>query len=279
MWGSSERGEPQGLKSRVSLIWLLMLWLMFAPGCRRGTTGGLSLAGSTSVEPFAELLAEEYMLEHPQALPVNVQGGGSTAGIQAAQMGVADIGMASRELRPEEKGLNGILIAQDAIAIIVNPQNPLTEISSEELRGIFAGRIRNWQDMGWKPRVITVVTREEGSGTRGAFDKLVMGVEDVTPSAIVQDSNGAVRAIVADDPYAVGYISLGLVNEEVKALRVDGVEATAESAARGEYRLVRPFLFLTRGEPEGQAEEFIEFVLSPRAQELLASEGLSKVRG
>ena len=256
-----------------------MLWLMLAAACRRGTGGGLSVAGSTSVEPFAELLTEEYMLEYPQSPPINVQGGGSTAGIQAVQMGVADIGMASRELRPEERGLNEVLIARDAIAIIVNPQNPLTDISLEELRGIFAGRITNWQDLGWTPRRITVVTREEGSGTRGAFDKLVMAADDVTASAIVQDSNGAVRAIVADDPYAVGYISLGLVNEEVKALRVGGVEATAESVARGEYRLVRPFLFLTSGVPEGQAKEFIEFALSPPAQELLASEGLIKVQG
>jgi phosphate transport system substrate-binding protein len=192
---------------------------------------------------------------------------------------VAEIGTSSRDLRPGEKGLNEILIARDAIAAIVNPRNPLLQISSQELRDIFVGRIGNWQELGWESRAITVVTREEGSGTRGAFDKLILGEEDVTVSAIVQDSNGAVRAIVADDPFAIGYISLGLVNEEVKALRLDGVEATGESVERGEYRLVRPFLFLTLEEPRGEAKEFIDYVLSPQAQELLASEGLIRVGG
>ena len=267
------------LGQQLCLLLVTMLCVAVAVGCGSAVGGGVSVAGSTSVQPFAELLAEEYAIIYPRNAPINVQGGGSTAGILAVQMGVADIGMSSRDLKLEEKGLNEIPIVRDAIAVIVNPRNPLNEISSEELREVFAGHIRDWQELGWQHRAITVVTREEGSGTRGAFDKLVMGVEDATPSAIVQDSNGAVRAIVADDPYAIGYMSLGLVNEEVKSLRVDGVEATGQSVARGEYRLVRPFLFLTRGDPEGEVKAFVEFVLSPRAQELLASEGLVKAGG
>ncbi len=264
---------------QLCLVLVLTLFVTLTAGCGTAGSGGVSVAGSTSVQPFAELLAEEYMTTHPRNAPINVQGGGSSAGILAAQTGVAHIGMSSRDLRPEEKGLNEILIARDAIAVIVNPRNPLEDISSEELRDIFSGRIRNWREYGWEDRTITVVSREEGSGTRGTFDKLVMGVEDVTPSAIVQDSNGAVRAIVADDPYAIGYMSLGLVNKEVKAVRVDEVTATAENIVRGEYRLVRPFLFLTQAEPEGEVKEFIDFVLSPEAQEILASEGLVKARG
>ena len=267
------------LRPKIFVRLIVALFVAFSAGCGSAVSGGVSVAGSTSVEPFAELLAEEYAITYPGDAPINVQGGGSSAGILAAQMGVADIGMSSRELKPEEKGLNEILIARDAIAVIVNPRNPLEDISSEELRNVFSGHIMNWQELGWEDRTITVVTREEGSGTRGAFDELVMGTEDVTPSAIVQDSNGAVRAIVADDPYAIGYMSLGLINEEVKALRVDEVAATAENVVRGEYQLVRPFLFLTRGEPEGEVKAFIDFVLSPKAQELLASEGLVKARG
>ncbi len=278
MWARNKLAALAKMGRWVGLV-ILLAGMVGLSGCRGETGGGITLAGSTSVEPFAELLAEEYKLLNPKSAPINVQGGGSGAGIQAALMGVADIGMSSRALKPEEaKELTGILIARDAIAVIVNPRSPLADIPAERLRDIFAGRVRDWQELGWEARPITVVTREEGSGTRDAFGSLVMGKDDVAASAIVQDSNGAVRAIVAQDPHAIGYISLGLVNQEVKALRVDGIEASAESVTQGKYRLARPFLFLTKGEPKGEVTAFIEFVLSPEAQALLASEGLVRAK-
>lgn len=256
---------------------ILAFTLLWLGGCRRGEAGGLTLAGSTSVEPFAELLAEEYMTQHPQSPPINVQGGGSTAGIQAAQTGVADIGMSSRELRDDETGLQTITIARDAIAIIVNPRNQVSDLTLEQIRAIFSGQITNWRAVGGNDHPITLVTREEGSGTRGAFQELAMGKEEILGEAIVQDSNGAVRELVAGDPYAIGYISLGIADERVRVLKVDGVNPSIESVEKGEYLLVRPFLFVLKGEPQGLAKDFIEFVLSQGAQDLLTQEGLVRV--
>ncbi len=259
----------------------------FLPACKPqgeaavSSSSQVTLAGSTSVEPFAELLAERYMDSHPDAPAINVQGGGSTAGVRAALSGAADIGMSSRNLKPEEaaQGLTTQVIARDAIAVIVHPDNPVDNLSLAQVRGIFSGEIRNWRQVGGADRRIVVITREEGSGTRGAFEELVMDEEPITLSALRQDSNGAVRVVVAGDRYAIGYISLGLVNHQVKAVRLDGVEASVESVRDGSYGLSRPFLFLWKGELSASARAFIDYVLSPEGQSILAKEGLVTVGG
>jgi phosphate transport system substrate-binding protein len=233
----------------------------------------MTVAGSTSVQPFAEKLAEEFMAEHPE-FNINIQGGGSSAGVRAAQTGAAQIGMSSRNLKEKEKGLFETVIAYDGIAVIVHRDNPLHALSREQVAGIFAGDYSNWQEVGGVVGTIHFVAREEGSGTRGAFEKMVMGERDISLRALVQASNGAVREIVARDPGSIGYISLGLVDHRVKALAVDGAEASRDSIIAKEYKLVRPFLFLTREEPTGTASTFIDFIMGPTGQELLSSEGL-----
>jgi len=262
---------------------LLLLWLLpllsttaFTTGCQR-RQAGVTVAGSTSVEPFAELLAEEYMLKHPES-HIYVQGGGSTAGIEAVKSHAAHIGMSSRSLMPNEKNLYAVTIAKDAIAIIVHPKNPITDLSLPRIQQVFSGMIRNWNEVGGHLRPIVLVTREEGSGTREAFQKMVMEKEEIGLEALVQDSNGAIRQVVASDPNAIGFISLGLVNQTVKALKISGVEPNLENIVHGRYRLVRPFLFVFDGKPEGEANSFLEFVLSPEAQGLLQKEGLVTIR-
>jgi phosphate transport system substrate-binding protein len=247
--------------------------VMLASACG-GAGSGITVAGSTSVQPFVEMLAEEYAAIHPE-WPVNVQGGGSSAGIEAAISGAAQIGMSSRELKGDERKLIGMEIARDAIAIVVNPSNPVSDLSTSDVKRVFTGEVRSWSELGGRVARISVVTREEGSGTRGAFQDLVLGKGlDVDPGALVQDSNGAVRQLVASDPNAIGYISLGLVNAEVKPVRLDGVQASEAEVAAGRYRLVRPFLFVMREQPTGQAAVFVTFVLSPAGQAALAHEGL-----
>ncbi len=182
--------------------------------------------------------------------------------------------MSSRWLKEEERGLETILIAWDAIAIIVHPSNPLSDLALNQIREIFTGRIENWASLGGGDRPITVMTREEGSGTRGAFEELVMGGERITPAALRQDSNGAVRVMVAGDPGAIGYISLAIVDERVKPLSIEGVFPSQEMVSGEAYGLVRPFLFLAGKEPQGLVKEFIDYVLSPSGQEILESEGL-----
>jgi phosphate transport system substrate-binding protein len=269
--------------------WLILA--LFSTACRQGGKNAITLAGSTSIEPFAERLAELYLAKLKAAGPkrgaasgleVNVQGGGSSAGIQAVQNGICDIGMSSRQLTEAEKGLNEIPIAVDGIAIIVNRANPVQGLAIEQARDVFAGRTKNWRELGGPARPITLISREDGSGTRSSFEEKVMTgeakqPEPVSPDALVQDSNGAVREIVADDPDAVGYISFGLVDERVHPLALDGVAPSEESIRLGTYPVTRQFLFLTRHAPAGRVKEFIDYVLSPEGQQVLVQEGLVQV--
>ncbi len=252
---------------------------MFLLGCglgkdSRGAAQAITIAGSTSVQPFAEKLAEEYVHKHKE-VRIDIQGGGSSAGIYAAQQGAADLGASSRELVGDEKKLQEIPIAYDGIAVIVNKQNSLENLSLEQIREIFQGKITDWGEFGLPPHPIHLITREEGSGTRNAFEELVMGKHaEITPAALVQDSNGSVREIVANDPHALGYISMGLVDPRVKALAVDGASPTRQHIKNRTYKLVRRFLLVSRSQPQGLAKDFVEFILSPKGQQLLENEGL-----
>lgn len=244
-------------------------------GCRHNEANkAITIAGSTSVQPFAEKLAEEYMRQHPQ-VRIDIQGGGSSAGIYAAQQGAADLGASSRELVEREKELLEIPIAYDGIAVIVNKNNPLNNLSLQQIRQIFQGKITDWGAFNLKPHPIHIITREEGSGTRNAFEELVMGKDaEITPVALVQDSNGSVREIVANDPYALGYISMGLVDPRVKALAVDGVTPTRQHIKSRDYKLVRRFLLVARDLKPGPGQSFVNYILSPQGQSLLEAEGL-----
>jgi len=257
----------------LSCVFLASAVLSLTACSRRGAQKELIVAGSTSIQPFADRWAEIYMTKYPGRV-VNVQGGGSSAGIQAARSGAADIGTSSRELKPEEKDLTEIIVARDGLAVIVHPRNPVSNLSISQVRQVFAGEKRNWREFGGRDKEITVVTREEGSGTRGAFQELVMGKVRIAKAAIVEDSNGTVREIVSGDPDSIGYISLGLINEAVKALDLDGVRPTDANILEKRYRLVRPFLFVTKGPASAEAKNFIDFVLSQEGQDLIQKEGL-----
>jgi phosphate transport system substrate-binding protein len=251
------------------------LLLFLCSGCSRGPakSHSLTIAGSTSVQPFAEKLAEVYMDVHPDII-VNVQGGGSTAGIKACRQGAAQIGTSSRELKPEESELNRIVIAYDGIAIIVHPQNQVRDLSVAQLQAIFSGTLKNWSQLGWVNKPIFFVTREEGSGTRDAFETLVMKKVEISDGALVEDSNGSVREIIATNPWAIGYISYGVVNKQVKALSVGGVSPTLQTIKNKQYKLTRPFLFVNMSPCAPLAQKFIDFVLGSDGQRILEREGL-----
>lgn len=258
------------------LLALLVLPLMFSSCSSESLPGKkhtVTLAGSTSVMPFTEKLAEHFMVDHPDFV-VNVQGGGSTAGIQACLNDTVNIGMSSRQLKDEERRLNQIIVCYDGISLVLNPENPISALSLKEVRDIFSGKVKNWQELGWIDRAIDAVTREEGSGTRGSFEELVMRGEEIDDGIMVQDSNGSVKEVVATDPYAIGYISLGLVDAKVKAVTIDGVAPSIDAIKLGQYKIVRPFLYVTHGELDESGKEFINFVLSEVGQKVLKKEGL-----
>jgi len=225
------------------------------------------------VQPYAEVLAEEYMGRNPKNA-IDIQGGGSSAGITAAQSGTADIGMSSRALVDAERNLWSIEIAKDGLAIIVNPQNPVKNLTLAQVRSIYTTDIQKWSELGGTSAKIHVISREEGSGTRSAFEELIMGDSRITPKAIIQDSNGAVRMLVGEDPDSIGFLSLGLVDQTVKALDLEGIAATKENIINGSYRLLRSFLFVSKNKPGDIAMDYVNFVLSGEGQRILSDEGL-----
>jgi len=259
--------------SKTALAAAIILLCVVLSACRGGRGERVIIAGSTSVQPYMEILVEEYGHIDPGA-EIDVQGGGTSTGISAVESGTADIGMSSRALAPGELELNKIELAKDGLAIIVHPENPVDELTLAQARSIYTAEISNWRDLGGPDARIHIVSREEGSGTRSAFEGLIMKDERITPKAIVQDSNGAVRQLISGDRNAIGFISMGLTDPTVKALRIDGAAPTCVNIENGTYRLYRPFLLVTNGAPEGLAAEFITYALSKAGQDLLEIEGL-----
>jgi phosphate transport system substrate-binding protein len=259
------------MKQKITLILSFSMILLSAcSGHRRTAT---IVAGSTSVQPYIEVLAELYAVSHPDDA-IDVQGGGSSAGVRAALEGTADVGMSSRDLVGAELDMWNIEIAKDGLAIIIHPRNELDNLTFDQVRGIYSGEITRWSDVGGSDSRIHVITREEGSGTRSAFESMVMDDVMITPKAIVQDSNGAVLQLVLGDINSIGFVSLGLVDSTVKALNLNGVAASWENVMNGSYTLYRPFIFVTVDEPEGLAKQFIDFTMSPEGQKVLVEEGL-----
>lgn len=271
---------PKASVFKILLAGLMGLSLVIFAGCGKtegesesGLSGSITISGSTSVMPLSEELGQAFMDEYPD-VKINVAGGGSSAGIKAAQEGTADIGASSRELtESEQKNLHVYEIARDGIAIVVNPENPVTDLSLSQVAQIFAGEITNWKQVGGPDAPISVVTREDGSGTRDAFEEIVLGEgQRIQATAIIQNSTGAIINTINIDPNAIGYISIGSINDYVKPIKIDGVEPTEENVKTGNYRISRPFLYLTKEEPTGVVKAFIDWVLSPEGQEIVGEE-------
>lgn len=244
-------------------------------GCSASDSGAANtvvVSGSTTVLPIAEEAAEMFGDLHP-GVDVLVSGMGSSAGIEAASSGTADIGTSSRDLKEEEEGLGlaATVIAHDGIAVIVNPDNPISAITAGQLKAIFLGTITNWSELGGPDLPIVLINRDEASGTREAFSKIVMDKEPFDIGAVVLPGTGQVREVVARTPGAIGYISVGFVaprfiKTEVKALTLDGVEPTEAHVADGSYLISRNLYFFTKGTPSPMAQRYIDFVLSDAVQ-------------
>lgn len=251
---------------------LLAAAVALLSGCGQKKTA-ITVAGSTAFEPFAVVLSKEFMKVRPD-VRITVQGGGSSLGIMTAMYGIAQIGMADlAKLPPEAAELTATVVARDGIALVVHNSNPIRNLTDAQVRDIFNGKVANWQELGGEDHAITVVSREAGSGTRSSFEKLLGGIM-LTGEALVQDSNGSIRETVANDKYAISYLSHGLVNDKIRALNLNGVECTAENIIGGTYKLARPVYLLTKGEPSGAVKDFIDFMLSPESQKVITAKGL-----
>jgi len=269
------------MRWRGLYIGLLMALLAACSSAHGGSTDKrISISGSTSVSPFAEHLAELYQEQHP-GTAINVQSLGSTAGIQAAINGVAEMGMSSRDLKPDEADkLQEQVIARDALAVIVHPANPIASLTLTDVQRIFLGQVTNWRDFGGPDAPIVLVTREAGSGTFSAFEELVLKGKHPVSSALRQGSNGAIRQVVSEDPNAIGYISLGIVDNTVKALTIDGVSPSVQNVIAKQYKFVRRFLFVWRKDNtlSPLAQGYVDYVLSPEGQAELERLGLVRAQ-
>jgi phosphate transport system substrate-binding protein len=263
---------------RVKKAWFLIpvtcliLVALALGGCGQSSSETINEAGSTTVQPVAEKLASAFMQKNPD-VTIIIQGGGSSVGVKSAADGTVDIGAASRELKSDEPRLVTHLLARDGIAIVVHPGNTVTGLTKEEVVKIFAGEVTDWSQVGGSSGTITVIAREEGSGTRTAFEEMVMGKTLITERAILQPSNGALRTSVSTTPLAIGFISLGYLDNTVKALSIDGVAPTTENCKNGSYPIVRPLYFLTKEQPTGLVKEFIDFCLGSEGQNIVEQEG------
>lgn len=256
----------------------VMIGTMVLTGCGSSSSKGpkVSIVGSTTVSEPMEQLAEKYKETVPDA-NIEVQGNGSSAGIKAVADGTADMGMSSRELSEEEKGLGltETVIAHDAIAVVVNTTNEVTNLTKEQIKDIYEGKITNWSQVGGKDENISVVTREAGSGTRGAFEEL-LGLlttdkaSTIIDRALVSEGTGSIMATVASKENAIGYISLGYRNETVKLVEVDGVMPSAETVLANEYMISRPLLLLTSNNTSDEAKALLDYIVGAEGQSVIA---------
>ena len=246
-----------------------------------GLSGSISMVGSTSMEKLANALSEAFMEEHPD-VTVTAEFVGSGAGIEAVTNGTTDIGNSSRSLKDEEKAAGVVenVVAIDGIAVCVDPANEVADLTKEQLTNIYNGTVTNWKEVGGADEPIIVIGREAGSGTRGAFEELV-DLVDGCKYANELDSTGAVIAKVASTPGAIGYASLDALDDSVKALSLEGVEATAENIKAGNYFLSRPFVMATKGEISEQndlVQAWFDFVLGDEGQQIASEVGLITVK-
>ena len=272
-----------------------IMFLIALSGCgktvpQEGNSGGspenITLNGSTTVFPIAQKAAEVFMNKYPN-INVSVRGTGSGNGIAALINGTCDIADASRPMTADEiklaksKGITPFenVIAKDAIAIVVNPNNPISEISHAQLKKIYTGEITNWKELGGPDMKIVPVTRDSSSGTFEIFEEKILGKGvDMVSTAVVQGSNQAVKTTVEKTKGAIGYIGLGYVDSSVKALKYDGVIPSKESVLSGEYEIARPLFMYTNGEPQGTVKKFIDFVMSPEGQTIVEQVGYIAVK-
>ena len=264
------------MKKIFSLALAAALALSMLAGCNSNkTTGSVATDGSTSMEKVIGALGEAFQNDTGISFTYNPTGSGS--GIKAVQEGRCDIGLSSRDLKAEEKeaGLIGTVLAYDGIAVIVNPENPVSDLSLETISEIYTGEITNWSEIGGNDAEIVLIGREAGSGTRDGFESIT-DTEDACQYRQELTSTGDVITTVSQNPGAIGYASVASVKDTVKALTVDGVAPTEETIKDGSYVVQRPFVLVTKTgvELSDAAFKFFTYITSADANEIISAAGV-----
>ncbi|MBN1443031.1 MAG: phosphate ABC transporter substrate-binding protein [Planctomycetes bacterium] len=255
---------------RTSAIAVALLSALALPGCT-SKVETLGIAGGTAHIPVMEKAAAKLMAADP-GIRITVEGGGSGVGVQKVGEGLVQIGNTGRPLSDQEVdkyGLKSFAFAIDGVAVAVHPDNAVSELTSDQCREIFAGRISSWKVIGGPDGPISLYGRDEASGTREVFWTTALAKGEVAASTKVVPSNGAMKTAIAGDPLAIGYLGIGHVDESVKAIVLDGVEPTQENATSGVYKVNRQLFMNTKGEPAGLAKKFIDYILSPEGAKII----------
>lgn len=268
-----------GVYNLITISVLIVLTTIY--GCNKKDTTEISIQGSTTVLPIVQRVAEVYMSKNPD-VSLSVSGGGSGVGITALLDGTTDIAMASRQMKDKEKAtankkgmkIKEVEIAMDGIAVIVHPSNSISEMTIDDIKSIYMeGGVSNWSKFGGEDKDIVVVSRDTASGTFEVFEKKVLGGEKVRADALLQASNVAVKNAVAGSEGAIGYMGIGYLGDEVKALLVNGVEPTEANVLSGEYPIARKLYLYIRGDASDDINTFVNFVLSDDGQRIVREVG------
>ena len=291
--------KKKSIKSRILFLAIASVFVMTTlfTGCQRNkekdsttvstsapttvftqTTGTVTVSGSTSVQPLAQNLAHIFTDKYTN-INVDVQGGGSSNGVRAAIDGTSDIGMSSRNLKQEEKdsGVTEHVIALDGIAVIVNKASSVKSLTIDQVKKIYTGEIKNWKDVGGPDKQIIVVSRESGSGTRGAFEE-ILGFKDLIADALIGNGTGAIKAHVVDKLNAIGYISLGALDDSIAGVKINGANATVDNIKAGTYPISRPFIMITKGDLSDAVKAFFDFIMSDEGQQIVTNDGFIDVK-
>jgi phosphate transport system substrate-binding protein len=268
-----------------STLTALVALLVLSVSAAAWADGKIDVQGSTTVLPIMQKEVEAFMAAN-KGVEISVSGGGSGNGIKAIIDKTTDLAMASRAMKDKElatakeKGGNPVqhVIAVDAILPIVNPANPVTGLTSDQLKAIYAGEVKNWKDVGGLDKPIVVISRDTSSGTYETWEEKILKGAKVAPSALLQASSGAVIQTVSKNPNAIGYDGIGYVDKSVKALKVDGIEGTEDTAKSGKYPVARELYVYTNGEPKGDVKKLIEFILSDKGQALVKEAGFVRLK-
>ena len=266
------------MKKIISVLTVVSLVACFFTGCgankSTSNSGTVATDGSTSMEKVIGYLSEAYM-EEVSDVKVTYNPTGSGSGIQAVLEGRCDIGLSSRDLKDEEKAeLNAAVVAIDGIAVIVNPENPVKDLTIEQIAGLYKGEITNWSEVGGIDAPVVLIGREAASGTRDGFESIT-DTEDVCKYTQELTSTGDVVQTVASNPNAIGYASVASVKDTVKMISVEGVSPTTENIQNGTYKVQRNFIFVTKKNAEltEATKAFFEFATSGAADELIVKAG------
>ncbi len=246
--------------------------------------GKLTMSGSTTVLPIAQACAEEFMNQNPN-VNISVRGGGSSIGIKDIMAGTVEIGNASRDAKEKEitkAKESGIdlyqnVVANDGIAVIINPANTITNLTIEQIQAIYTGKITNWKELGGPDMNIVIISRDTSSGTYEVFYEIAMKKQNIVPGCIMVASNNAAVTSVKDTPGAIAYAGLGYLSSSVKPIQVNGIDPTFKNILSGAYPVARKLNMYTNGAPKGITKAFMDFVLSPEGQKIVEKQGFIKV--